>query len=113
MKKKKGRELNDEAIELIAGRFRLLSEPTRLKILHTLGDQEMNVGEIVAETGASQANVSKHLAALLDAAVVSRRKQGLTANYRVTDLTIFELCDVVCSRLRDEVRARQALLRTI
>jgi ArsR family transcriptional regulator len=113
MKKKKGLGLNDEALELIANRFRLLSEPMRLKILHTLGDREMNVTEIVLKTGASQANVSKHLAALLDAAVVSRRKEGLTANYRVTDVTIFELCDAVCSRLKDQVRARQALLKTV
>jgi ArsR family transcriptional regulator len=70
----------------------------------------MNVGEIVAETGASQANVSKHLAALLDARIVARRKEGLTANYRVADETIFELCDVVCSRLKDELQSRQAIL---
>lgn len=95
---------------MIATRFRLLSEPMRLKILHTLGHDEMNVSEIVARTGANQANVSKHLGALLDAAVVSRRKVGLTANYRVSDPTIFDLCDVVCSRLREDLRSRQKLL---
>lgn len=103
-------ELGDEALELIANRFRLLSEPMRLKILHTLGHDEMNVSQIVARTGANQANVSKHLAALLDAAVVSRRKEGLTANYKVSDPTIFDLCDVVCSRLREDLRSRQELL---
>lgn len=109
-KKKKEVELGDEALQMIANRFRLLSEPVRLKILHTLGRREMNVGEIVAETGASQANVSKHLSALLDAAIVSRRKEGLTANYKVADPSIFDLCDVVCSRLRDEIKIRQQQL---
>ena len=112
MGKKKRQELSDSALLLIANRFRLLSEPMRLKILHTLGDVEKNVTELVAQTGASQANVSKHLAVLLDAAIVSRRKQGLTANYRVSDPTIFDLCDVVCSRLKDEVQERQKLLGT-
>jgi DNA-binding transcriptional ArsR family regulator len=111
--RRRKRELSDHALQLIANRFRLLSEPTRLKILHALGDAEKNVTEIVAETGASQANVSKHLGAMLDAAIVSRRKQGLTANYRVVDPTIFELCDVVCSRLKDELQERQKLLRAI
>jgi ArsR family transcriptional regulator len=113
MAKKKRQDLSDSALALIANRFRLLSEPTRLKILHTLGDVEKNVTELVAETGASQANISKHLGVLLDAAVVSRRKQGLTANYRVSDPTIFDLCDVVCSRLKDEVQERQKLLGTL
>ncbi len=109
----KSNELNDEALELIAGRFRLLSEPTRLKILHTLSEKEMSVGELVTATGANQANVSKHLAVLLGAGIVSRRKEGLTANYRVTDVTIFELCDVVCSRLKLQFELRHNALAKI
>lgn len=107
---KKRVHLNDQALELVANRFRLLSEPMRLKILHKLGEGEMTVTEIVERTGSSQGNVSKHLAALLDAAVVSRRKEGLNAYYRVSDASIFDLCDVVCSRLKDDFSLRQAIL---
>lgn len=110
MKKK---ELNDEALELIANRFRLLAEPMRLKILHTLSDQEMNVSELVTATGANQANISKHLGILLDAGIVSRRKEGLTANYRIVDESIFELCDTVCSRLKNQLETRQNALANI
>lgn len=110
MKKK---ELNDEALDLIASRFRLLAEPMRLKILHTLSEKEMNVGELVAATGANQANISKHLGILLDAGIVSRRKDGLTANYRIADETIFELCDVVCSRLQTQFESRQSILARV
>lgn len=110
MKKK---ELNDEALDLIASRFRLLAEPMRLKILHTLSDKEMNVSELVAATGANQANISKHLGILLEAGIVSRRKEGLTANYQIVDETIFELCDVVCSRLQTQFESRQSVLAGI
>ena len=103
-------ELSDEALEMIASRFRMLSEPTRLKILNTLDDQEMTVTEIVDATGANQANISKHLSALLNAGIVTRRKAGLTANYRVSDPTIFDLCDLVCSRLIDHHENRQNVL---
>lgn len=108
--KKKKKELNDAALEMIASRFRLMSEPMRLKILHTLGEREMNVSDIVAATGANQANVSKHLGILYDAGVVNRRKEGLTVNYRVSDDTIFELCDVVCSRLKSQFDLRRFAL---
>lgn len=107
MKKNK---LSDAALELIAGRFRLLAEPTRLKILHTLGDVEMSVCELVAATGANQANISKHLGILLEAGIVSRRKEGLTANYRVSDETIFELCEAVCLRLKTQFDIHQNAL---
>lgn len=103
-------DLTDDALELIAERFRMLSEPMRLRILNTLGENEMSVTEIVAATGANQANISKHLSILLQTGIVSRRKEGLTANYRVVDPSIFELCDLVCNRLIDHHETRQNML---
>ena len=110
---KKKEELSDEALEMIASRFRLLSDPMRLRILHTLGDEEMNVTDLVNATGAGQANVSKHLGTLLNAGIVSRRKQGLNSIYRVSDETIFELCKVVCSRLKKQLETRQNALTRV
>ena len=106
-------EIDDGALELIASRFRLLAEPMRLKILHALGDSVLSVGELVEVTGANQANVSKHLGILLDAGVVSRRKDGLRAIYRVSDESIFALCDVVCSRLEHQLDQHRDALATI
>ena len=107
---KKKEELSEEALEMIASRFRLLADPMRLKILHTLGDEEMNVTDLVNATGAGQANVSKHLGTLLNAGIVSRRKKGLNSIYRVSDETIFELCEVVCSGLKKQLETRQNAL---
>lgn len=102
-------ELNDEALAMIANRFRVLSDPMRLRILHTLGDHELNVSDLVNATGAGQANVSKHLGVMLDAGVVTRRKEGLNSFYKVSDETIFELCDVVCARLKEQLESRRAV----
>jgi DNA-binding transcriptional ArsR family regulator len=104
------KELGPEALELIAARFRVLSEPMRLRILHTLGDGEMTVGELVEATEAGQANVSKHLGLLLDAGLVRRRKDGLNAFYSIADESIFELCEVVCSSLQERLAAQKAAL---
>ncbi len=65
-KKKVTSPLNPQAAELIARRFRALADPTRLRILdHLRNHEEASVGEITETLGASQQNVSKHLAALL------------------------------------------------
>ena len=100
-------DLNEEALAMISARFRALADPTRLKILNTLSHDEMSVTELVNETGANQANVSKHLSILLHEGIVSRRKEGLTANYRVSDPTIFDLCALVCSRIRNDLDVRK------
>lgn len=94
--------LSNEAFELIARRFKTLSDPSRLKILNTLGSEEMNVNDIAEATGLRQSSVSRHLAELLSSGIVSRRRDGLNAYYRVTDGTIFAICDLVCSRLRTQ-----------
>ena len=104
------KQLSDEALEMIASRFKLLSDPMRLRILHTLGREELTVSQLVEATGGGQANVSKHLGALLEAGIVARRKEGLNAFYKVADETIFDLCDTVCSRLESQLDSRKNML---
>jgi ArsR family transcriptional regulator len=99
------KHLSEEALELVAERFKVLSEPLRLRLLNALIDGEKSVSELVEETGSLQANVSKHLGLLLDAGVVARRKEGLRSYYRIADKTVFELCDMVCGSLHDRLAA--------
>lgn len=103
-------EMSDDALAMIANRFRVLADPMRLKILHTLGNAEMNVSELVEATRAGQANVSKHLGLMLDAEIVARRKEGLNSFYRISDESIFELCDLVCERLKKQFETRRSVL---
>jgi DNA-binding transcriptional ArsR family regulator len=97
-------QLTDQALESIAGRFRSLSEPVRLKILWLLEGGEMSVGQLVERLNSSQANVSKHLKVLLDAGVLSRRSSGTSAYYSIGDPVILKICDAVCSSMAEKVR---------
>jgi DNA-binding transcriptional ArsR family regulator len=84
---------------LVAARFKLLGEPARLALLNVLMESEKNVNELVAATGLSQANVSKHLGQLADAGYVKRRKHGLFTIYEIADESIFKLCDLMCGAI--------------
>lgn len=97
--------LSEGALEMIAERFKVLSEPMRLKLLYALMGGERSVSELVEETGGLQANVSKHLGVLFDAGMVGRRKQGTSAYYRISDDTVYELCDLVCGSIHDRLAA--------
>ncbi len=99
------RTIPDELLELVAEKFRMLSDPTRLSILRALMAGEKNVGTVVAETGQNQANVSKHLKMLTEAGMVRRRKDGLQAFYSVGDPLIEKLCELVCGTLIEEAQA--------
>src|SRR5262249_28238418 len=81
----------DQVFEVVARYFSLLSDRTRLKILHAICNAEQSVGAIVAATGASQTNVSRHLALMHRSGVVSRRRDGTSVHYKVTDPEMVEI----------------------
>ncbi len=99
------KNLSAAALERVAERFKSLSEPMRLRLVYALMDGEKTVTQLVRETGGLQANVSKHLAVLLDAGVLARRKQGTSAYYRISDKSVFDLCDLVCGSIHDQLAA--------
>jgi DNA-binding transcriptional ArsR family regulator len=97
--------LSEVALDQVAERFKALSEPMRLRLVYALMDGEKTVSQLVRETDALQANVSKHLGILSDAGILGRRKEGTSAYYRITDESVFELCDLVCGSIEERLVA--------
>jgi DNA-binding transcriptional ArsR family regulator len=102
--------LPDDLIELIARRFRLLGEPTRIKLLDTLRRGEASGQELTEVTGTTQQNVSKHLGELLKEGIVSRRKVGNFSYYSIADDSVFQLCEHVCGSLEARLDALRSVV---
>jgi len=100
--------MSDEQLDVISQRFRVLSDPMRLKILHNLRGGELTVGSLVERTGASQPNVSKHLSILRGAGLVNRRQDGNFAYFSIGAPFVFQLCDIVCEGIRKEFEQKQS-----
>mgnify|MGYP001817517437 FL=1 len=75
----------DEDIDRASRSLKAMSHPLRLKILCTLGDQEISVQDIVDQVGTSQSNISQHLAILRDKGILTSRKHANRVFYRVSD----------------------------
>lgn len=90
----------DEHIEQASRAMKAMAHPLRLKILCVLGDQEVNVQDIVDRVGTSQSNISQHLAILRDKGVLRTRKDANRVFYRVSDTRTLRLIslmrDVFC-----------------
>ena len=104
-------EMSWEALELVADRFRALSEPILLRILQILQNGETGVSALVEGAGSTQPNISKHLKVLQDVGLIKRRQVGTSARYSIADEMAFELCEMVCSRLRVRLEAQAGALR--
>jgi ArsR family transcriptional regulator len=81
----------DEDIERASRSLKAMSHPLRLKILCTLGDQEVSVQDIVEHVGTSQSNISQHLAILRDKGILASRKDANRVFYRVSDARTLRL----------------------
>jgi DNA-binding transcriptional ArsR family regulator len=101
----------DPVFDAVAAYFSVLSEPTRLKIMHAVCNGEKTVSQIVAETGATQTNISRHLGLMHRHGVLSRRREGTQVIYRVADPTMVELCRTVCNRIAGTIQERKPLRR--
>ena len=98
-KTKPTRDLTDAELEKVAEQFHLLSEPMRLKILQALCAKPLPVGEIVAATGATQSNISKHLSLLAAAGIIRRQKHGQFVYYGMSNSLTMKLCELVHKEL--------------
>jgi DNA-binding transcriptional ArsR family regulator len=102
--------LPSELSDLIAARFRVLSEPMRIMLVDRLREGEACVGDLVEATGASQQSISKHLGVLLQAGIVGRRQQGNFAYYRIVDESVLGLCEQVCGSMQRQLEELSALI---
>ncbi|HXF36970.1 MAG TPA: metalloregulator ArsR/SmtB family transcription factor [Actinomycetota bacterium] len=77
--------------EALARYFRVLGDPTRLRILEALLERERTVSELVQLVGAPQSRVSNHLACLKWCRMAEAERRGRNVVYRVTDRRLREL----------------------
>ena len=92
--KRQAPELSQQYIQPLADVFKGLGDPTRLRILRVLMNQEVCVRDIADELGMGQSAVSHQLRILRDARLVQFRRDGKTVYYSLADAHVFTLLDV-------------------
>lgn len=89
------KRLSRTALEIVAARFRLLGDASRLELLQALSESERSVQDLCELTGLSQANVSKHLGLLSEQGLITKRREGMFVYYSSGDRSTYQLCDLV------------------
>lgn len=75
----------------VAAVFRALADPARLTIVHSLGDGELRVTDLVARVGLAQSTTSAHLGVLRESGLVVPRAEGRATFYRLTTAALIAL----------------------
>jgi len=94
-----------------------LANPIRLEILHLLGNREVSFSELLSSLRISKPNLSQHLAVLRRSRIVTDRREGVNAFYRLTYPEIAAACQavqqVLAQHLRDLGKQAKVLLRRV
>lgn len=98
------RSLKPELIPQVAERLKAMAEENRIRLLLLLKAGPRRVGDLSEELGLAQASVSKHLAVLRRAGLVTVQRRGTEAFYRIHDPSVFELCDIVCGGVQRHLK---------
>ena len=88
-----------------------MANPLRLAILYYLKGKEKTVNELAELVGASQSNVSQHLAMMRQRDMVKTRKKGTSIFYRVSNPKINQACDLVREVLLEQLQEKQKLIK--
>jgi len=92
-----------DQLKAIAQFFNVLSDPTRLAILNLLREGEATVSQVMEALDLKQANASKQLGILYRAELLTRHPDGSQVRYAIASPVIFELCDLVCDKIGQDV----------
>jgi DNA-binding transcriptional ArsR family regulator len=74
--------------------FKALADPTRLKILECIKNDEKCICEVIPYTGKSQPNVSQHLKVLKNAGIIEERKEGTRIMLKISNREIYKIIDL-------------------
>jgi ArsR family transcriptional regulator, virulence genes transcriptional regulator len=88
-----------------------LAHPLRLAILHVLKDGERTVNELLDIVGASQSNISQHLALMRQRQIVKTHKVGSSVYYRVANPKIGQACDTMREVLMEQLSQKQEIAK--
>jgi DNA-binding transcriptional ArsR family regulator len=76
----------------------ILGNSHRIRILWSLGDQELTVSEIAEAIQASMQNTSQHLRLMKNKGVLQSRRDGREIYYRIADSEFTRICPVVSKK---------------
>ncbi len=102
---------DDRIYNMHAEMCKMLSHPTRLRILEQLKEKERTVSEIVETLDMNQSTVSQHLSELKKSGLVKAERDGANMRYDLVYPKIIDACEIVREILFEELSRDQDLLK--
>ena len=104
------REIEERIFQMHAEVCKCMANPTRLKILNLLRQQEMSVEDLRKRLSLNKSNLSQHLSVLRQRRIVTTRRAGLNIYYKIADPKMTKACDILREVLFRQIKETQCLI---
>jgi|SRR5690625_684088 len=94
------KDLDEETLFVVSQTFKALGDPTRIRILHLLYQQECSVNKIAETLNLSQSSVSHQLRFLKNLRLVKNRRDGTTIFYSHDDDHVIQVLEQMIAHAR-------------
>jgi DNA-binding transcriptional ArsR family regulator len=98
-----GRSWSEPVVDLVTSRLALLADPTRVRLLALLEQQEATVQQLSDQMPTTPQNVSRHLCILHRAGIVARRREGASTYYSLVDFSACRLLDQTLASITGQI----------
>lgn len=97
------RSWSGPVVDLVTSRLALLADPTRVRLLALLEQQEATVQQLSDQMPSTPQNVSRHLCILHRAGIVARRREGTSTYYSLADYSACRLLDQTLESITGQI----------
>jgi DNA-binding transcriptional ArsR family regulator len=97
------RSWSEPVVDLVTSRLALLADPTRVRLLALLEQQESTVHELSEQMPGTPQNISRHLCILHRAGIVARRRDGSSTYYSLVDYSACRLLDQALASITGQI----------
>ena len=105
--------MEERVFELKAAILKVLSQPTRLKILECLRSGEKCIYEVVSAIHGEQSNISRHISLMQKNRIVTTRKDGVRVMVKMKAPEISSILDRVNKILKNQFKEQERLLSKV
>jgi len=101
----------DDLFRMHAEICKTFANPKRLEVINALREGEKTASELLKDINISKANLSQHMAILIEKGVVLSRREGLKVFYKLSDKKITMACDLMRQVLISHLEENNRLLK--
>ncbi len=88
-----------------------LANPIRIEIIDILNDKEMMFSDLQNETGVLKSNLSQHLSMMVSSGILTQRKEGLNAYFKLSTDKIAIACRMMREVLIENIKKQSEMVK--